>query len=205
MVIEEVGTGLIRALYSTYLSFLSSDQIYTLPEYGDHRGRFVEMLKTRNSGQFAFFTASWSDAREHYHHSKNEKFLVIRVSTIWFSHIVTDQTFEILTDGSKPEIVETVPGWAHNITNVSDDEMIVMIWANEIFDRQLPDTFPQGVDIKKLRVISVVGTRPEIIRLSRVLSRLDEICDHIFVHTGQNYDFELNQVLLMGIRKPDCF
>lgn len=61
--------------------------------------------------------------------------------------------------------------------------------------------------MKKLKVVSVVGTRPEIIRLSRVLARLDEHCDHILVHTGQNYDYELNQVFFddLGVRKPDYF
>jgi UDP-N-acetylglucosamine 2-epimerase (non-hydrolysing) len=61
--------------------------------------------------------------------------------------------------------------------------------------------------MKKLKVMSVVGTRPEIIRLSRVLARLDEHCDHVLVHTGQNYDFELNQVFFddLGVRKPDFF
>ena len=61
--------------------------------------------------------------------------------------------------------------------------------------------------MKKLKVVSVVGTRPEIIRLSRVLSRLDEHCDHVLVHTGQNYDYELNQVFFddLGVRKPDHF
>jgi UDP-N-acetylglucosamine 2-epimerase (non-hydrolysing) len=61
--------------------------------------------------------------------------------------------------------------------------------------------------MKKLKVVSVVGTRPEIIRLSRVLARLDEHCHHVLVHTGQNYDYELNQVFFddLGIRKPDYF
>ncbi len=60
---------------------------------------------------------------------------------------------------------------------------------------------------KKLKVMTVVGTRPEIIRLSRVLARLDEYCDHVLVHTGQNYDYELNQVFFddLGVRKPDHF
>ena len=63
------------------------------------------------------------------------------------------------------------------------------------------------MSIKKLRVMSVVGTRPEIIRLSRVLVQLDKYCDHILVHTGQNYDYELNQVFFddLGVRKPDHF
>ncbi|MBX9612217.1 MAG: UDP-N-acetylglucosamine 2-epimerase (non-hydrolyzing) [Burkholderiales bacterium] len=61
--------------------------------------------------------------------------------------------------------------------------------------------------MKKLKVLTVVGTRPEIIRLSRVLARLDEHCDHVLVHTGQNYDYELNQVFFddLGVRKPDHF
>jgi UDP-N-acetylglucosamine 2-epimerase (non-hydrolysing) len=61
--------------------------------------------------------------------------------------------------------------------------------------------------MKKLKVVSVVGTRPEIIRLSRVFARLDEYCEHILVHTGQNYDYELNQIFFddLGVRKPDYF
>jgi len=61
--------------------------------------------------------------------------------------------------------------------------------------------------VKKLKVITIVGTRPEVIRLSRVLARLDEYCEHVLVHTGQNYDYELNQVFFedLGIRKPDHF
>ncbi len=67
---------------------------------------------------------------------------------------------------------------------------------------------PENVNpMKKLKVMSVVGTRPEIIRLSRVLARLDEHCEHVIVHTGQNYDYELNQIFFddLGIRKPDHF
>lgn len=63
------------------------------------------------------------------------------------------------------------------------------------------------MSLKKLKVMTVVGTRPEIIRLSRVLARLDEYCDHVLVHTGQNYDYELNQIFFddLGVRKPDHF
>ena len=63
------------------------------------------------------------------------------------------------------------------------------------------------IPMKKLKVMTVVGTRPEIIRLSRVLARLDEHCEHVLVHTGQNYDYELNQIFFddLGLRKPDHF
>ena len=148
MVTEAVGVGLTRALYSTYLSFLRPEQFsYTLTAHADARGRFVEMLKTKDSGQFSFFTAHPGITRGgHYHHSKNEKFLVIQgKARFGFHHVVTGETYELFTDGEKPEVVETVPGWSHDITNIGGNEMIVPLWANEIFDRQHPDTITHKV------------------------------------------------------------
>lgn len=148
LVTESVGTGLTRALYSTYVSHLPHDEFaYTVPSYGDSRGVFVEMLKTKDSGQFSFFTAHPGITRGgHYHHTKTEKFLVIKgEARFGFRHIITGEKLELVTSGSKPQIVETIPGWAHDITNIGDDEMIVMLWANEIFDRQHPDTVAHEV------------------------------------------------------------
>lgn len=141
---ERVGTGFLRALYSTYVSYLPPDLFsYTVPKYDDERGVFVEMLKTQDSGQFSFFTAHPGITRGgHYHHTKTEKFLVIKgKARFGFRQIHTDETHELFTSGEQPQIVETVPGWSHDITNVGDDEMIVMLWANEIFDRAHPDTY----------------------------------------------------------------
>ncbi len=143
LVSERVGTGLMRALYSTYVSFLPAEAFaYGVPMHGDPRGVFVEMLKTPDAGQFSFFTANPGITRGgHYHHSKTEKFLVIRGKARFrFQHMLTGERHELFTSGEKAEIVETVPGWTHDITNVGDEEMIVMLWANEIFDRQRPDT-----------------------------------------------------------------
>ncbi len=148
MITEPVGAGLTRALYSTYLSFLRPEQFsYPLPLHEDPRGLFVEMLKTRDSGQVSFFTAHPGITRGgHYHHSKNEKFLVIQgKARFGFRNIITEETYELFTDGKKPEVVETVPGWAHDITNIGKNEMIVMLWANEIFDQQHPDTISHKV------------------------------------------------------------
>lgn len=148
MVTEAVGNGLTRALYATYLSFLRPEQFsYELTSHADQRGRFVEMLKTRDSGQFSFFTAHPGITRGgHYHHTKNEKFLVVQGrARFGFRHVVTGDVYELFTDGEKPEVVETVPGWSHDITNIGDNEMIVMLWANEIFDRQYPDTITHKV------------------------------------------------------------
>jgi UDP-2-acetamido-2,6-beta-L-arabino-hexul-4-ose reductase len=145
---ERVGVGLGRALYSTYLSFISAGNFsYSIPTHSDARGRFVEMLKTKDSGQFSYFTAHPGVTRGgHYHHSKNEKFLVVQgKSKFCFRHVLTNETYEIFTDGEIPQVVETVPGWAHDITNVGDNEMIVLIWANEIFDTKNPDTINHKV------------------------------------------------------------
>jgi UDP-2-acetamido-2,6-beta-L-arabino-hexul-4-ose reductase len=141
---ERVGTGLLRALYSTYVSYLPVESFaYPIPQHGDLRGLFVEMLKTPDCGQFSFFTAHPGITRGgHYHHSKTEKFLVIKGRARFkFRHMQTGQMHELTTTGEKSEIVETVPGWTHDITNIGTDEMIVLLWANEVFDRVRPDTF----------------------------------------------------------------
>lgn len=148
LVSERVGTGLVRALYATYVSFLPPERFsYQVPAYGDPRGVFVEMLKTPDAGQFSFFTARPGITRGgHYHHTKTEKFLVISGKARFrFRHIVSEERYELFTSEEKPQIVETIPGWAHDITNVGDSDMIVMLWANEIFDRANPDTIAQRV------------------------------------------------------------
>lgn len=144
LVTPRVGAGLTRALYSTYLSFLRPEQFsYTVPQHGDARGVFVEMLKTPDCGQFSFFTAHPGITRGgHYHHSKTEKFLVISgTARFKFRHMQTGEEYELVTHGEKSEIVETVPGWTHDITNIGDGELVCMLWANEMFDRENPDTY----------------------------------------------------------------
>lgn len=148
LITERVGQGLERALYATYVSYLPTEQFsYDVPKYGDPRGVFVEMLKTRDSGQFSFFTAHPGITRGgHYHHTKVEKFVVIKgKARFGFRHIVSGEVYELFTSGDQPRIVESIPGWAHDVTNVGEDELVVMLWANEIFDRQRPDTFAHPV------------------------------------------------------------
>ena len=147
---ERVGTGLVRALYSTYMSYLPvASFAYTIPQHGDPRGVFAEMLKTPDCGQFSYFTAHPGITRGgHYHHSKTEKFLVIKGQARFrFRHVQTGETHELQTSGSRATVVETVPGWSHDITNISTDEMIVMLWANEVFDRERPDTVACAVGV----------------------------------------------------------
>lgn len=144
LVTEAVGRGLARALYATYVSYLPCEGFaYEVPMHGDPRGVFVEMLKTHDSGQFSYFTAHPGITRGgHYHHSKTEKFLVIKGrARFCFRQMMSGEEYALNTSGDRAEIVETVPGWTHDITNIGDDEMVVMLWANEIFDRENPDTY----------------------------------------------------------------
>lgn len=144
LVTERVGTGLTRALYATYVSYLPTEAFgYIVPRHADPRGVFVEMLKTPDCGQFSFFTAHPGVTRGgHYHHSKTEKFLVIQGQACFrFRHMDTGDIHELHTTAEQAMIVETVPGWTHDITNTGAQEMVVMLWANEIFDRERPDTF----------------------------------------------------------------
>jgi UDP-2-acetamido-2,6-beta-L-arabino-hexul-4-ose reductase len=148
LISERVGKGLARALYATYVSYLPPERfVYDVPQHGDQRGVFVEMLKTIDSGQFSYFTAHPGVTRGgHYHHTKTEKFLVIKgQARFGFRHVRTGERHEVLTSGEKPQIVETVPGWTHDVTNIGDDELVVMLWANENFDRDRPDTIANKV------------------------------------------------------------
>jgi UDP-2-acetamido-2,6-beta-L-arabino-hexul-4-ose reductase len=148
LIIERVGSGLVSKLYSTYLSYISPEKFaYSIPSYGDERGMFAEMLKTKDSGQFSFFTAKPGVTRGgHYHHSKTEKFLVIQgKAKFGFRHVASDETHEIITTSKELKIVETVPGWSHDITNIGTEDIIVMLWANEIFDPDNPDTIAHKV------------------------------------------------------------
>lgn len=141
---HRVGNGFLRALYATYLSYLPPESFsFCLPMYGDNRGVFVEMLKTPDCGQFSFFTAHAGITRGgHYHHSKNEMFLVIKGEARFrFRQMCTGEHYELKTTGTNPQIVQTVPGWTHDITNIGSDELVVMLWANEVFNRSKPDTY----------------------------------------------------------------
>lgn len=151
LTIESVGAGFVRALYSTYISYLPTESFaYAVPQHSDTRGAFVEMLKTRDSGQFSYFSAYPGVTRGgHYHHSKTEKFLVVKGRARFkFRHMHTGEVHELIANGDRPEIVETSPGWAHDITNIGEDEMIVILWANELFDHTHPDTYAAELTLK---------------------------------------------------------
>lgn len=146
--IANVGVGLTRALYATYVSALpQADFSYPIVLHADARGGFSEMLKTREAGQFSYFTAHLGVTRGgHYHHTKTEKFLIVHGKARFrFRHILTNEQHEIVTSGGEPVIVETIPGWSHDVTNIGDEVLVSLLWANEIFDRDRPDTIAEKV------------------------------------------------------------
>ena len=146
---QNVGSGLGRALYATYVSFLPQEKFYySLESNVDERGNFVEFIKTLNSGQISFFTSKPGKIRGgHYHHTKSEKFLVLKGQAKFrFKNIISNDYFDVDSSGSNPVVVETIPGWAHDITNVGSEDMIVMLWANENFDESKPDTYKYNLN-----------------------------------------------------------
>ena len=145
---HRVGTGLIRALYATYVSYIPNEKFhYDLTQYADKRGIFVEILKTLDTGQFSYFTSHPGITRgSHYHHTKTEKFLVVKGEALFrFRHVLTGELVEFRTNSIRPQIVDTIPGWSHDITNIGSDEMVVLLWANENYDSEKPDTISRKV------------------------------------------------------------
>lgn len=144
LIIPRVGRGFERDLYATYLSFLPVDKFsYELKGYEDERGTFYEFVKTLDSGQFSISTTAPGITRgNHYHNTKNEKFLVIKgEASIKHRQIHGDEVIEYIVSDKKMEVVEMIPGYTHDITNTGDSEMVLLLWANEAFDREKPDTY----------------------------------------------------------------
>lgn len=142
--IDQVAKGLNRKLYSTFISYINeTDFDYNLPEHIDERGKFVEILKNEYSGQFAYFTANPGFTRGgHYHNTKTEKFIVISGEARFnFKNLVSGKNHEIFVKGSEPKVIDSIPGWIHNITNIGNDELKVILWSSEIFDKKNPDTY----------------------------------------------------------------
>jgi UDP-2-acetamido-2,6-beta-L-arabino-hexul-4-ose reductase len=146
--VRDVETGLGRILFASFVAaFPISEANYRLPAHNDARGSFVEILKIAGGGQFSYFSARPGVTRGgHYHHSKVEKFLVAHgTGRLRVRQILSGENFELVSSASEPLIIETIPGWAHDVTNIGDDELVVLTWASERFDPERPDTYPMSI------------------------------------------------------------
>lgn len=140
--------SLEKKLYSTYLSYLPKNQFsYPLKMNIDQRGSFTEFLKTDDYGQVSVNISKPGITKgQHWHHSKNEKFLVVSgEGLIRFRDIYSDVVIEYYVSGDKLEVIDIPTGYTHNIINVGETDMVTIMWANEKFDSKHPDTYFEEV------------------------------------------------------------
>ena len=133
-----------KCLYSTYLSYLPEDKFsYPLKMNVDNRGSFTEIFKTMDRGQVSVNISKPGIVKgNHWHHTKNEKFLVVSgTGVIRFRKIGEDEVIEYHVSGEKLEVVDIPVGYTHNIENLGDTDMVTIMWVNEIFDPNNPDTY----------------------------------------------------------------
>jgi len=131
-------------LYSTYLSYLSKkDFSYELDMKSDERGFFAEFLKTPERGQVSVNVSKPGITKgNHWHHTKNEKFLVVSgAGKILFRNINEDEIIEYDVSGEKMEVIDVPPGYTHSIVNTGETDLVTVIWVNEVFDSEKPDTY----------------------------------------------------------------
>ena len=146
--IPDVGSPLIKKLYSTYLSYLEPETYkYELNMNKDERGSFTEFLRSRQWGQISVNVAKPGIVKgNHWHHTKVEKFLVVKgMASIKLKHIITGEMTEYIVSGEKLEVVDIPVGYTHNITNIGNEDLITIMWANETFDKDKPDTYYEEV------------------------------------------------------------
>lgn len=144
LIVPSGSDGFVKALYATYQSYLRTEKItYPLKNYSDDRGSFYEIIKTENNGQVSISTTAPGVTRgNHFHHTKCEKFLVVKGEARFrFRHVITNEEIEVITDESIKQIVEVPAGYTHNFTNIGDEELVMFLWANEAFDTEKPDTY----------------------------------------------------------------
>jgi UDP-2-acetamido-2,6-beta-L-arabino-hexul-4-ose reductase len=146
LTMPDLSNNFMKFLHATYLSYLDKDDLlYEMDLKEDNRGSFVELMKSKTFGQVSISRSRKGVVRgNHYHHTKNEKFCVIQgEAVIKLRNILDDKIIPYYVSGKKIEIVDIPPGHTHSIENLTegDGEMILLIWANEIFDPKNPDTY----------------------------------------------------------------
>lgn len=146
--IPNMSDDLTKKLYSMYLTYLPEDDFsYFLKMNVDDRGSFTEFIRTIDRGQVSVNISKPGITKgNHWHHSKNEKFLVVSgEGVIRLRKLDEDKVIEYNVSGDKLEVVDIPPGYTHNIENLGDNDMITIMWVNEPFDPNNPDTYYEEV------------------------------------------------------------
>lgn len=139
-----LGDDFTKKIYSTYLSYLPEDKFsYELTMHTDHRGSFTEFIKSPERGQVSVNVSKPGITKgNHWHHTKNEKFLVVSgEGLIRFRKIDSEEIIEYRVSGEKLEVVDIPVGYTHSIVNVGETDLVTVMWANELFDPDKPDTY----------------------------------------------------------------
>lgn len=142
--IPDMSDPFTKKLYSTYLSYLPEDQFsYDLKMNADVRGSFTEFIRTLDRGQVSVNVSKPGITKgNHWHHTKNEKFLVVSgKGVVRFRRIGSAEIIEYFVSGEKFEVVDIPTGYTHNIENIGDTDMVTIMWANEPFAPDKPDTY----------------------------------------------------------------
>ena len=147
--VPDLEDAFTKKLYSTYLSYLPRDAFaYPLRMNVDERGSFTEIIRTPDRGQFSVNISRPGVTKgQHWHHTKNEKFVVVKGhGLIQLRKIGSGEVIEFEVSGDRIEVVEMIPGYTHNIINLSETEdLVTLMWCNECFDPDKPDTYFEKV------------------------------------------------------------
>lgn len=144
LVVPDMANPFVKKLYSTYLSYLPTDGFsYPLIMHQDERGSFTEFVKSPNGGQVSINISRPGITKgNHWHHTKNEKFLVVKgKGIIRFRSLFSDEVIEYPVTGDKLEVVDIPVGYTHSIVNNGKEDMVTVMWVNESFDQNKPDTY----------------------------------------------------------------
>ena len=150
LIVPDIKEGsFMKKLYSTYLSYLPKEKVVIdLKKNEDDRGSFTELVKTVGGGQFSVNISKPGVTKgQHFHNSKWEFFIVIKGrALIQERNLLTGELYEFEVNGDNPQAVHMLPGYTHNIINMSNIvELVTLMWANEVFDKNKPDTYHEDV------------------------------------------------------------
>ena len=148
--VPDLGDAFTKKLYSTYLSYLPENAFgYPLKMNVDARGSFTEIIRTPDRGQFSVNISKPRITKgNHWHHTKNEKFLVVSGKGVIRFRDMNDpdgKVLEYFVSGDKLEVIDIPTGYTHNIENLGDTDMVTFMWCNECFDPERPDTYFEEV------------------------------------------------------------
>lgn len=147
--ISNMSDEFTKKLYSTYLSYLDKNDFkYDLVTHSDDRGSFTELVKSNFAGQVSLnVSKAYESKGEHYHHTKNEKFIVVKgKASIKFRNVLDNEVLEYIVSDEHLEVVDIPTGYTHNITNLTQEDLITVMWVNEPYDPENSDTFSKLVE-----------------------------------------------------------